>query len=302
MAIINQFDTDPVLIVIKDRHHAWHSFPGGAHGYPSRQFQIGTPGSGHEFLQFHSDLMNQFFAWNAVNHGASASDLAAWTAVPAELKLPETGWPSPFGVNLADAEARINANLPPFASDDELGIHIETTIHGWIHGAVAASSIFALSAVEKDIIAHFHSVQSTYFYKIHGLVQFWWNRWLHPKSHIKEILDAKTKHAIKDIIDSKSHIKEIIDIKPVIKEIVDSEPVKQIKDKDKDIVEAPKSAADVVDPSRPGGDPALIASLINQVAELQKQAGVKKSPFIQPFMRPMVGEGIVNKNQDKKEE
>ena len=39
MAIITQFDTDPVLIVIKDKHHAWHTFPGGAHGYPSRQFQ-----------------------------------------------------------------------------------------------------------------------------------------------------------------------------------------------------------------------------------------------------------------------
>ena len=298
MAIITQFDTDPVLIVIKDKHHAWHTFPGGAHGYPSRQFAMGTPGSGHEFLQFHSDLMNQFFAWNSVNHGASASDLAAWTAVPAELKLPETGWPNPFGTNLADAEARINSNVPPFANDDELGIHIETTIHNWIHGAVAASSILALPAAEKTIISGFHSVQSTYFYKIHGLVQFWWNRWLHPKSHLKEILDTKT--VIKEIIDGKNHLKEIIDVKPAVKDVVDAGPVKRFKDKDKDIVETTKAAADVVDPFTVQVDPAVITNLIHQVAELQKQAGVKKSPFIQPFMRPMVGEGIVKKTNKKK--
>src|SRR5262249_17566130 len=174
MAIIAQFDTDPLLITIKDRHHAWHTYPGGAHGFPSRQFPIGTAGSGHEFLQFHSDLMNQFFAWNSVNQAASAADLAAWTAVPLELKLPETGWPTlGFNGNTAGAEGRIKSNVPPFASDDELGIHIETTIHNWIHGAVAASSILNLPSAEKTIIAGFRSVQSTFFYKIHGLVQHW---------------------------------------------------------------------------------------------------------------------------------
>src|SRR5262245_12471050 len=217
MGIITQFATDPILTVIRDKHHAWHT-AGGAHGYPSRQFPMGTANSGHEFLQFHSDLMNQFFAWNSVNNGASPSDLAAWSAVPAELKMPETGWPNPgFNGNLADAEARTHSNTPPFANDDALGIHIETTIHNWIHGAVAASSIFNLSATEKDIIAHVHSVQSTYFYKIHGLVQYWWNRWLHPKSHLKEIIDSKV--VIKEVRDTKSHIKDIIDVKSIVKEI-----------------------------------------------------------------------------------
>jgi hypothetical protein len=95
MAIIAQFDTDPTLIVIKDKHHAWHTFPGGAHGFPSRQFQMGTPGSGREFFQFHHDVVNEFFAWNNVHHAASAGDLAAWFTVPVELKVPETGWPNP---------------------------------------------------------------------------------------------------------------------------------------------------------------------------------------------------------------
>lgn len=295
MAIITQFTTDPTLIAITNKHHAWHT-PGGAHGNPSRQFPIGTPGSGLEFLQFHQDVINQFFAWNNVSHAASAADIAAWTAVPAELKLPETGWPNPgFGGDLSVAEARIDSNSPAFGSPDELGIHIETTIHNWIHGAVAASSIFNLPAPEKSIIAGFHSVQSTYFYKIHGLVQFWWNRWQHPKSHVKEIVDQK--FVVKDLQDVKHHLKELIDTKSVVKEFTDNGP-KRIKDKDKDLVEN-KLMVEVIDPSEIRGDPALIKSLIDQVAALQAKAGVKRSPFIKPLMRPAVGDAIMKKRGRK---
>jgi hypothetical protein len=280
-----------------DKHHAWHT-PGGAHGFPSRQFEMGTPGSGHEFFQFHKDLINQFFSWNNINHGASAADIAAWTAVPSELKLPETGWPNPgFNGNLADAEARINSNVPPFADDDALGIHIENTIHNWIHGAVAASSILGLPPTEQGIIAGFHSVQSTYFYKIHGLVQYWWDRWLHPKSHIKELVDGTGKHVIKDVVDAKHHFKEIIDAHPKtsIKDLNDTGP-KPIKDKDKDLVET-KVSVDIPDPFRTQGDPATIKNMIEQVAKLQRQAGVKRSPFIKPFMRPMVGDAVTKRRR-----
>src|SRR5262245_46531618 len=84
-------------------------------------------------------------------------------------------------------QARINSNVPPFANGDELGIHIETTIHDWIHGAVAASSILQDSRTRAVLV----------------------DRRLHPKSHLKEIIDSKS--VIKKIIDSKSHLKEIID-------------------------------------------------------------------------------------------
>jgi hypothetical protein len=291
--IIAEFDTDPVLITIKEKHHAWHTYPGGAHGYPSRQFAMGTAGSGHEFFQFHKDLVDQFFAWNNVHHAATPADLAAWTAVPIELKVPETGWPNPgFNGNLADAESRINSNSPPFASDDELGIHVETTIHNWIHGAVAASSILALPAAEKTIIGGFHSVQSTYFYKIHGLVQYWWDRWLHPKSHIKEMIDQK--FVIKEILDSKTHIKEIIDTvgKSRIKDIKE-------KDKDKDLVEG-KTFADIPDPFRQQFDPELINQSVARLVKLESQVHRKRSPFIKPFMRPDVGEMVAKKAAGRK--
>jgi hypothetical protein len=203
-----------------------------------------------------------------------------------ELKVPETGWPTPgFNGNLADAEARINSNNPPFATDDELGIHVETTIHNWIHGAVAASSILALPAAEKTIISGFHSVQSTYFYKIHGLVQYWWDRWLHPKSHIKELIDHK--FIIKDIRDTKSYIKDIVDGigKSRIKDIKE-------KDKDKDIVEVP-------DPFRQQIDPEVITDTVRQLVKLESQVRTKRSPFIKPFMRPQVGEAIMKRGKKR---
>jgi len=278
MTLIAQFDTDPVLSLMRDKHHAWHT-PGGMHGQPPRQFPMGTPGSGLEFLQFHKDLMQQFFAWNAINHAASSADLAAWTAVPAELKLPETGWPTPgFGPNLATAEARILTNTPPFGSSDELGIHVETTIHNWIHGAVAASSVLNLPAAEKAVIASLHSVASTYFYKIHGLVQYWWDQWLHPKTHFKEIIEHK--RVIKDF-----------EHKPFFKEAMDAGPHKHFikeKDKDKDLVEIPEFVNPLVDPE-------ILTAFTKRIAELSLQAKVAKSPFIKPLMRPEMGKVIARR-------
>lgn len=250
------------------------------------QFPMGTAGSGHEFFQFHKDVINEFFAWNNVHHAAMSADIAAWTGIPVELKMPETGWPNPgFNGNLANAEARINSNTPPFASDDDLGIHVETTIHNWIHGAVAASSILALPAAEKTVIGGFHSVQSTYFYKIHGLVQYWWDRWLHPKSHIKEILDHK--FVIKDIHDTKPHFKEIIDTAGKFR-------IKEIKEKDKDLVEG-KAFVEIVDPFRHQFDPELINQTVARLVKLESQVHKKRSPFIKPFMRPDVGEMVTKR-------
>jgi len=283
--LIAQFDTDPVLINISERHHAWHTFPGGAHGFPSRQHQMGTAGSGQEFFQFHHDLMIEFFAWNNAHHAASASDLAAWGSIPAALKVPETGWPSPWaGLDLAADEMRVRLNSPPFMNDDALGIFIEGGIHNWIHGAVAAAPSFHLAPDEQDVISGFHSVKSTYFYKIHGLVDLWWNRFLHPKNTIKDIIDVPPKAYFKEVIDStKHHIKEVIDTNPKL------------------VVEIPpKIIAEVPDPFRPSLDPAIIESLMERLEILESRVHAKKSPFIKPLMRPEVGRGIMNDSPDAK--
>jgi hypothetical protein len=172
MALITQFSTDPILKSISGRHHAWHSFPGGAHGLPSRTHDKGTIGSGLEFLTFHRNLMNEFITWNNVHHGASSAAIAAWNIVPAILKTNALGWTT----TLKAAETRIITHLPALANADALGIHIETTIHDWIHGAVGGSTL-PMDAGEPEVISSLHSVGSTYFYEIHGLVQYWWDQY-----------------------------------------------------------------------------------------------------------------------------
>ncbi|MDQ0562213.1 hypothetical protein QO004_004018 [Rhizobium mesoamericanum] len=277
MTIIAQFDTDPTLINISNRHHAWHT-TGGAHGFPSRQYPMGSVGSGHEFFQFHRDLMNEFFTWNNIHHAVGSTEIAAWHSIPAELKVPETGWPSPWpGLDLAAAETRINSNSPPFVNDDALGIFAEGTIHNWIHGAVAAAPAFHLSPEEQDIISHFHSVKSTWFYKIHGLVDLWWSRFLHPKNVVKDTIDTPPKAIIIDV--TKPHI---IDV-----------PSKHIFDI------PPKLISEAPDPFKPTIDPAVIESLTHRIAQLEGRAKVKKSPFIKPFMRPEVGHEIMNVDPKK---
>src|SRR5206468_3000576 len=123
--------------------------------------------------------------------------VAPWTSIPAEVKDPMvTGWSS---VQAAQ-EARLTSLTPAFASADELGTYIEGGIHGWIHGATA-------TAFNEFEVQTFHSPRSTYFYGIHGLVDFWWRQW-----------ERTQKHVLKDIIDSKARIKEFKEHKEFIKE------------------------------------------------------------------------------------
>lgn len=290
MAIIVQFTTDPTLIEISEKHHAWHMYPGGSHGHPSRSIQAGQPGSGTEFFQFHKQLLDEFLAWNNVHHAAAAADIAAWNSIPAELKVAATGWPTPWpGLDLADAEAKINANPGSFTSEDSFGIHVESTVHNWIHGGVANCPAFALPTAEKTIISGFHSVQSTWFYRIHGLVQYWRERWVSQhmvKSVIKEIHDHG-KHLTKEVdkLLAKEHVKELKEFakehtKEQLKD-VGKEHGKEFKDKDKDLVEV--------------FDPAIreeLAWLKQRLSHLETTL-VKGQAFIRPAERPAVGQAVV---------
>ncbi len=296
MTIIAEFETDPILITIMNKHHAWHSFPNGMHGFPSRAIEQGQPGSGAEFFLFHKQLMGEFFAWNNVHHAAAPVDIAAWNAIPAELKVGATGWPGP-GQFLATAETKINANPGTFTTIDAFGIHVETTIHNWIHGAVASCPAFALPPDEQNIISSLHSVQSTWFYHIHGLVQFWSDRWQsqHSKSlakevkdHGKEFVKEHGKEFVKEHAKefAKEHGKELVKeaVKEHHKDFKEIEkPVKE-KDKDKDLVEN-------LGGFNPG-DPIELISLKARVAELEKLVQQGQT-FIRAAERPTVGDPVV---------
>ncbi len=297
MATITQFQTDPVLIEMMNRHHAWHT-AGGMHGFPSRQYAQGTPNSGREFFQFHHDMVNQFMAWNNM-HGnvIPLAQLAAWSAIPVALKVPLTGWPVANGVDLAASETRITTNNPAFANDDALGIFVETTIHNWIHGAVAA-------VYNEPFIGQLHSPQSTYFYQIHGLVEMWWNQFLHPKTQMKDIIDHVGKVHIKEMIkeaikEHKEHKefkeKDIKDFKE--KELKEHKEFKEkelkehkeIKEKDKDLVENPKNFAEGIDPMRLHTVDTLSAQARARALDAQAAKG---APFIKATERPAVGKKV----------
>src|SRR5690349_6724007 len=102
-------------------HHHWHNPAAHPGAGPGRQHPMGTPGGGLEFLTFHRDFMNQVFAWMATQTFPEPLDIAAWTEIPPEVKVPAVGW----NTFLSQQEIRITTNTPPFATDDELGTFIE---------------------------------------------------------------------------------------------------------------------------------------------------------------------------------
>jgi hypothetical protein len=328
--IISQFSSDPLLINIGKRYRAWHTI-NGSDGFPSRQIPMGRPGSGREFLQFHRSLLDEFFAWNTVHHAVEAKDLAPWTAIPSELKVPETGWPIPWaGADLAVAEVRVSRNAPPFSSDDELGILLENTIISWIHGAVAAAPAFNLKPAEQQIITNLTAPESTWFYKIHGLAHVWWLRLLYPVSAFKENNDfCASGRGFKEINDWKEindlhgsgrGFKEINDWKEIndlhgsgrgFKEINDWKEINDLRGSASGFKEA-NDFKEIVD--NPGGKqfkelldvcskqtalPSFLNNLLARVKELEARLKVKKSPFIKPFQRPPVGRAIIRSKRKK---
>lgn len=261
--VINEFQTDPVLITLSDKHHAWHT-PGGAHGFPSRTNPAGSPGSGMEFFNFHRNLMDDFFAWNNTHAAVPTSLLVPWTSIPAALKATSL-WNATF----AAQELRLTTNTPPFATADELGIYIETGIHNqFLHGATA-------QAFSEPVVGTLHSPQSTFFYQIHGLVNYWWNLWF------------PSKPIIKDVIDHKLHIVEKLRVKEFVKEhdkLLAKEHIKDrvkevIKEKDKDIWEG--GFVEQID------DPVILTQLKERLRALEIGAAQRKH-FIRAGERPAV--------------
>ena len=149
---------------LTDEHHAWHA-PEDHPGLPTRVHVPPSAGSGLEFLTFHRNFVAEFHAWYDGQPFADPAAVAPWTAIPQELKN-NVLWDS----QSADEEDRIVNNPSSFASADELGTFIEQGIHGFLHNASRA-------VYNEPVLATFHSPLSTYFYRIHGLVDYWWRRW-----------------------------------------------------------------------------------------------------------------------------
>jgi len=154
MPLIQNYPSD-----LSEEHMDWHM---------GRSIPMGEPGSGVDFLQFHYDFMESFHQWYDDQPFANQRAVAPWTEIPSEFKMPELGW----NASWAAAEDRIVNHPESFANADQLGIFIETGLHGWLHRAAAEFyDEPILSTIET-------SNQDTHFYQIHGLVDSWGDIWL----------------------------------------------------------------------------------------------------------------------------
>jgi hypothetical protein len=137
---------------------AWH-MPGGR--APTNR--------GIDFLTFHHNFLQKVFAWFNAQPPAYRTqyDLSPWFTIPTELKTdPATGWNSIY----SGYEQRIVTFNPRFAGEDDFGTYVEGGIHNnYLHGACAIH--YNDPNIGSPMTA---PVISTWFYKIHGLIDNWW--------------------------------------------------------------------------------------------------------------------------------
>ena len=137
-----------------------------------------------EFLQFHRDFVAAFHSWYDTQPFADQAAVAPWHAVPAELKVSAAGWTQGW----ANAEIRLQTNNPLFNNADEVGTFIELGIHNqFLHGAAAI-------VYNEPVVGTFHSPLSTYFYQVHGLVDWWRQHW--EAHHLPNLLGQETLRAL----------------------------------------------------------------------------------------------------------
>jgi hypothetical protein len=257
---------------LTDQHHHWHDPSAHPGAGPGRVHAMGSAGGGVEFLTFHRNFMAQVLAWyNATtfvevpfdNATQKADMVKAWSAVPPELQV-DPAWPV-----WADDAQRLDTGTPDFGSADELGTFIETGIHNnFIHGATAA-------AFNEPTVQTLHSPQSTYFYKIHGLVDLWWSSW-----------QRRHKRWVKELIKEAS-----ADVKRFTEEVFEQKRrVPDVKDR---IADVKMISFDVPDDWREQVvDPVELASVRLRLQRLEQSAFPRKA-FIKPMERPPVAEKIM---------
>jgi hypothetical protein len=141
-------------------HHTWHTRIGEVGG---RSVAMGQPGAGEEFLKWHRYFTRKVLA--SLAGTIPAAQTVRWASIPAELKAWD--WTD----ELAEAESRLTRPWS-FGSLDAFGTFIETGIHAWLHAASAAT-------FSEPIVGEIHSApSSTYFYQLHGLIDYWFERFL----------------------------------------------------------------------------------------------------------------------------
>jgi hypothetical protein len=124
---------------------------------------------GENFLEFHRAFLNKLRT-EFVRQGKQA-DITPWYSLPPAMKLSSNGWAPQHNTFLEAIETQFNPNTSQrFQTLDEYGTYIEEKLHGALHGiAVRAFGEAEVGPVDM-------SPKSTYFFKIHGWVDYHFSR------------------------------------------------------------------------------------------------------------------------------
>jgi hypothetical protein len=158
---------------LDQQHVDWHARPCTANGQPGTgQVGVGRRCTlrGEDFLIWHRNYIKRLR--DEYERQGLTGDVTAWLSLPAAMKDPANGW----NANLQAAENNIRSMINPstgarFATLDAFGRYLETFYHNALHG-------IAVRAYGESIVGGFMSPRSTYFLKIHGLVELHLQRFL----------------------------------------------------------------------------------------------------------------------------
>lgn len=137
-------------------HVSWHTKPGKPN-QGGRAIPVGQPGSGEEFLNWHKGFISRYKKWRKQN-GEPA--IKAWSKIPSEL--------NPIPPNLSTID------VTTFNTLDSFGMFLEGGVHAVLHNRAA-------SVYHEPVLASYESPRSSYFWKLHGLIDKWRKDWV--KAH-----------------------------------------------------------------------------------------------------------------------
>ena len=159
------------------------------HGWMRAAVQEGQAGNGLEFLAMHRMMMQMLMQQD----GNAAMYFAGWTTPPTDPADPNDPLPggatTPFDPDMLTAISNLENNLPMFASDDDLGLYIETAlrptmanpdnhstdkstgIHNYIHNRFMDPNS-AIDMGDPTV-----NLQNKRFWRLHGWIDHVWTAW-----------------------------------------------------------------------------------------------------------------------------
>jgi hypothetical protein len=154
------------------QHVDWHTKPCSVNGQPqSGQVGVGRRCTkrGEDFLLWHRTYVHRLRA--EFQRQGRTEDITGWYALPSPMKSTANGWTAALQTAENNIFALTNAGGTRFATLDEFGTYVEGQYHNWLHG-------IASSAYGESVVSGVMSPQSTYFFKIHGLIDWHLSRFL----------------------------------------------------------------------------------------------------------------------------